>query len=460
MYMAFNRFCFLLAVGLLLLTSCKKDNGFGSSLLPGDDTIGLLYDDSTDLIVSSVYEAPLRTDRLLFNFLGGLQSPVFGNVSASNIIEVTRPAIVLPDSLGPYILKSVVLNLFYDRHFGDTTEPVNWEVTMLRRPITRSIIYKSDYVADAGTQVIGRLTNPFIQPNTPQKFSEDDTTSGQLRLLQFKLDDFVGFSVINQMKSATLTIDSIFRNYFPGILIKAPTADAGKVMLQMNHTDALAGIYIYMKNGAGQDVAMILPVATSTFLHTGFQHRYQGSQVAAAASSTIAGREKAYIQAQAGVKTMVRIQNPERFKGKLINKAILEIYEVEEPAINTPRPRTIFPLRRSSDGKNESLIDYSAAFYGPAPLDTLTEGSDGKKIVRYRINISNYMKQLALGKEQNNGIYLAPYPLFDLTPGFILQQASIVQPQYIEPSAVVIGGPDYSDPQKQMKLKVWYSLPK
>jgi hypothetical protein len=458
--MAMNRFCFLLAAGLLVFSACKKDNGFGSSALPADDTIGLLYDDSTQLIVSSVYEAPLRTDRLLFNFLGGLQSPVFGSAAANNIIEVARPLNVLPDSLGPYTLKSVVLNLFYDKFFGDTTMPVNWEVTMLRRPMQRTIIYRSDFVPDAGDQVVGRMTNPFIQPNTPQKFSEDDTTAGRTSLLQFKLDDFIGFSLINQMKSETLTNDSIFRNYFPGIYIKSPTADAGKVMLQMNHTDALAGIYVYMKNGAGQDVAMVLPIAASTFLHTGFTHRYQGSQVASAASSTIAGREKAYIQAQAGVKTMIHIQNPERFKGKLINKAVLEIYEVEEPAINTPRPRTIFPLRRGADGRNEALLDYTAAFYGPAPLDTFSQGSDGKKLVRYSINISNYMKLLALGKEQNNGIYLTPYPIFDLTPGFILQQASIVQPQYIEPSSVVIGGPQYGNPEKRMRLKVWYSLPK
>lgn len=454
------KICIYSAALLLLSTACKKDQGLGGGLLPGDDALGLIFDDTTSLIVSTVYESPLRTDRLLFNFIGGLQSPVFGTAAATSIIEISRPAIVPADSLGPYTLKSVVLNLFYDRHFGDTTEAANWQVNLLQAPMNRSIIYRSDFVPTIGSQAIGRLTNPFIQPNTPQKFSEDDTTAGQLKLLQFRIENYVGFSLINQMNSPNIRVDSLFRQVFPGILIQPATANAGKVMLQMNYTDALSGIYVYMKNGAGQDVAMIFPIATSTFYHTGFQHRYTGSVVAGIASSTSAGREKAYIQSQAGVKTQVRIQNPERFRGKLINKAVLEIYEVETPAINTPRPRNIFPLRRGSDGSNQALPDYSTALYGPARLDTLSTDDNGNKIVKYEVNISNYIKRLSFNQEQNDGLFLAPYPVFDLTPGFILQAANVIQPQYVEPSSVIIGGPEYPDPKKRMRLKVWYSLPK
>lgn len=443
-----------------IFSGCKKDSGFGGDLLPGDNTLGLIFDDSTEITVTTIQEEPLRTDRMLFNYIGHINSPVFGTSTAKSFIEVTRPSSIPADSLGPYTLKSVALNLFYDKYFGDTTEPVSWDVYKIDRTPVKTNIFYSDFVPGFSFQKLGSLNNYLIKPNTPSKFSELDTTAGRTNFLQIKLENFLGYSFINLMKSETLRRDSLFWAYFPGLYVTPSASQPGKAMLQMNYTDIAGGIYVTMLNGKGQIVTMVFPIATASYYHTGFFHEKAGTEAGLAIGNPDAGKTKAYIQSQAGLKTLVEFPDLSRFEGKLINKAVLEVYEVDTPAINTPRPRNIFPLKRSVDNKNQAILDYTSAYYGPGRIDSSEVDDNGKKIIRYDINISNYFKDLVFGKNDNKGLYLTNYPIFDLTPGFIFNTGTITQSQYVEPSSVVIGGPAFPDAKKRMRLKVWYSLPK
>ena len=445
---------------IMVLVSCKKDSGFGGDLLPGDNPLGLIYEESNELLVSTVLEQPLRTDRMFFNYIGTLQSPVFGTASARSFIEISRPSTLPPDSLGPYTLKSVVLNVFYDKYFGDTTVPITWEVFKVDRSPTKTAIFNSDFSPAFSQQKLGTLSNYLIKPNTPIKFSEADTTAGRTNFLQIRLENFLGFSFINQLASQTLRRDSLFWAFFPGLYVQPSPLQPGKAMLQMNYTDLAGGIYLTLKNKNGVDVTVVFPIATASFYHTGFSHNYAGTLIESIINSTEAGGQVAYIQSQAGLKTWIQFPGLDKYKGKLINKAIIEVYEVDTPAINTPRPRNIFPLRKGADGKNEAILDYSSSFYGPARIDTSTKDSLGNKIVKYQLNISNYFKDLVFEKKDNNGIYLTNYPIFDPTPGFIFNQGNIIQSQYVEPSSAIIGGPAHPDPSKRMRLKVWYSMPK
>lgn len=445
---------------LLIFTSCKKDTGLGGDLLPGNNPLGLVYEESNELLVSTVLEQPLRTDRMFFNYIGTLQSPVFGTTTARSFIEISRPSTLPPDSLGPYTLKSVVLNLFYDKYFGDTTEPVTWDVFKVEQTPAKTSIFNSDFIPAYSQQKLGTLSNYLIKPNTPIKFSEADTTVGRTNFLQIKLENFLGFSFINLLSSETLKRDSLFWAYFPGLYIQPSPLQPGKTMLQMNYTELAGGIYVTMKNRNGVDVTMVFPIATASFYHTAFAHNYAGSLIESAINSTEVGSQVAYIQSQAGVKTWIQFPALDKYKYKLINKAVIEIYEVDSPAINTPRPRNIFPLKKGTDGKNEAILDYSSGFYGPARIDTSTRDEFGNRIVKYQLNISNYFKNLVFGKNENNGIYLTNYPIFDPTPGFIFNQGNIIQSQYVEPSSVIIGGPAHPDTSKRMRLKVWYSMRK
>ncbi len=444
----------LLAI-LVLFNACKKDDGFGSDLLPGENPLNLNFDDSTVLTVSSKYEDPLRTDRLLFNYLGHTTHPVFGQSTASSTVQFGLPS-DLDTSLAPFTLKDANMYLFYDGFVGDTTQEVTISVHALSAPINNSIIYNSNYIPSYNSSVIGEVSNYLIKPNTPQKLRDTDTSLFK-GFLKFPIDLAFGNSVVNLLETGNITNDTLFYSKFPGLFIEPSSMQRGNTIIQLDLTHLTGGIYLNLVDKKGEDQIFLLPFSSSDFVHTSIIHDYQGSVVGNAVQS---GQnpidEKLYIQSQAGVKTEVTLNNIEKFKGKLINKAVLEIYEVEKPLANYFRTLNVFPLLKGTAGENIAILDYTTNFYGATRLDTLLTASNGEKLYRYQVNITNLMNRYSRGEVSLSSIYLTNYPIFDLTPKFIVGSNSVLS-QYIEPASLIFGGPNYMDSEKRMKLKVWYS---
>ncbi|HUH74274.1 MAG TPA: DUF4270 family protein [Chitinophagales bacterium] len=449
----------LVAISLLAIlvsfNACKKDNGFGSDLLPGENPLSLNFDDSTVLTVSSKFEDPLRTDRLLFNYLGHTDHPVFGQSTANTSVQFGLPS-DYDTSLAPFTVKDVSMYLFYDGWVGDTTQPVTFSIHTLTSPANTSIIYNSDFVPNYNSEIIGEVSNYLIKPNTPQKIRESDTLMLK-GLIKFPLDLEYGVAVKNLLETGNITNDTLFNSRFPGLYIETSSAQKGKTMIQLDLTHLSGGVYLNMTDSKGVDQIFILPFTSSEFVHTGLKHDYDGTRVNAAVQS---GQnpidDKLYIQSQAGVKTEVVLNNIERFKGKLINKAVLEIFEVEKPLTNYYRTLNVFPILKGAGGQNVAISDYTNNFYGPTKLDTLLTDVNGEKLYRYQVNITRLMNDYALGKVSLSSIYLTNYPVFDLTPKFIVGNNSVLS-QYIEPASLIFGGPNYVDKERKMKFKVWYS---
>jgi len=307
---------------------------------------------------------------------------------------------------------------------------------------------------------VGRASNYLYKPNALVKINDDDTTSGTKGLLKIPIDNYFGYALLNQIKTNTFKTDSVFKNFLSGLKIAVSPSAKGKAMIQFNLSDAKCGLNVYARNKKGEKFTLFFPISPSLFYHSKFEHNYLGSQVDASFNSTEAGNEKVYLQSQSGTKVWVKFGNLDKFKNALINKAVIEVVELTPSDNKTPRPRSIFPLKRTSDGSNTSLEDYSSNLFGPAPLDTTKTREDGSKIAKYQINISNYFQDLVLGKQDTFGIHLTNYPLFSQTPGFVLQSGTIVLSNYVEPSTIILTGPKNGDITRRMRLKVWYTLPK
>lgn len=449
----------LVTIGLLaimvLFNACKKDNGFGSDLLPGENPLNLKYDDSTTLSVLSKFESPLRTDRLLFNYLGHIDQPTFGKTTASNTIQFGLPS-ELDTSLAPFTLKDANMYLFYDGYVGDTTQPVTISVHTLNSPINTSIIYNSNYIPSYTNSIIGEVSNYLIQPNTPKKLRDTDTAM-ITGFIKFPIDLAYANAVKNLLETGNITNDTLFNSKFPGLYIEPSSSQLGNTMIQLDLTNLSGGIYLTLTDKKGVDQIFFLSFSSSDFVHTSLIQDYLGTTVNAAVESGQSPLEdKLYIQSQAGVKTEVTLNNIEKFKGKLINKAVLEIFEVEKPLPNYFRALNVFPILKGTGGENIAIPDYTSSFYGPAKLDTLLTGSNGDKLYRYQVNITHLLNEYARGSISLSSIYLTNYPVFDLTPKFIIGDNSVLS-QYIEPASLIFGGPNYSNIEKRMKLKVWYS---
>ncbi len=453
-----NQLLLCLIVILTIFSACKKDNGFGSNLLPGETLLDLIYDEDVSMTTSSKFEDPLRTDRILYNFLGFIDHPIYGKTTASSATQFGLPD-ELDLDLGPFTVKQVEMFLFYDNYFGDTTVPVSFSVHTLNSVMDVSRTYKSNYTPSFNSVPLGEVTNYLLTPNTPQLLRDNDTLKAK-GFVKFPVDKAFGESVRDLLQTGLITNDTLFNNRFPGIYIQANPSQLGKTMIQLDLTNLSAGVYIHLVDKKGEDQIFMLPFATSDFTHTTLLHEYSGTRVESAVQSgENPTDEKLFIQSQAGVKTEVKFNNIEKFKGKLINKAVLEVYEVEKPLDKYLRILNVYPLLKGAGGENVALTDYTSTYYGPAVLDTTLISSSGEKLIRYQINITNLFKDYALGKTDLSSIYLTNYPVFSESPKFVLDANSVLS-QHVEPASLIFGSPNYSDPERRMKLKVWYTTSK
>lgn len=453
-----NQPFFYIIVLILTMVSCKKDNGFGSDLLPGENSLDLIYEESLDITTASKFESPLRTDRMLFNYLGYLEHPIFGNTAGSVAIQYGLPT-ELDLDLAPFTVQSVQLYAFYDNYFGDTTVPATVSVHKITSPINTSRIYKSNEYIPFESSNIGALLDYQFKPNTPLKLRDNDTVTAT-SFIRIPLDLGYGEELKNLLQTGLITNDTLFFNRFPGLYIQTMDVNPGKTMVQLDLTHLSGGVYVYLKDRNEKDQVFVVPFGTSSFCHNTLVHDYVGTLAESAVNSgENPNGEKLYLQTQAGVKVEVKLNDIEKYKGKIINKAVLEVYEVESPATGHLRALNIYPLLKGTNGENEVLADYSKNLYGPAYMDTTQVGSDGAKLIKFNVNITNLMKEYAMGKKSFSSIFLANYPVFDNTPKFILGDNSVLS-QHIEPASVIIGSANYPDQEKRMKLKVWYTLSK
>lgn len=440
---------------LIVMYSCKKDNGFGSDLLPNENELDLQYDESYDIIASTKFEDPLRTDRMLFNYLGYLEHPIFGSSTGSVAIQFGLPT-ELDLTLAPFTVQSVQMYAFYDNHFGDTTAPVTLTVHPLSQAVNTSRIYKNNEELPFEPNEIGRLQDYYFTPNTPQRLRDNDTISAK-GFFRVQIEKNYGEAVKNLLETGLITNDTLFFNRFPGIYIQPSLSQKGKTMVQLDLTHLSGGVYVYLKDKNGADQIFILPFSSSSFNHNTISHEYGGTVVESAVNSGVNPLdEKLYLQTQAGTKVQVQLNDIEKYKGKIINKAILEVYEVEKPQTGHLRALNIYPLLKGESGENVSLLDYTANFYGPTYADTSLVGNDGQKMIRFNVNITNLMKDYALGKKTFNSIYLTNYPVFDESPKFIIGDNAVLS-QHVEPASIIIGSANYPESEKRMRLKVWYT---
>lgn len=440
---------------LLVMYSCKKDNGFGSELLPNENALDLQYEESYDITTSTKFEDPLRTDRMLFNYLGYLEHPLFGSSTGSVAVQYGLPT-ELDLTLAPFTVESVQMYTFYDNHFGDTTAPVSLTVHPLTKAVNTSKIYKNNEMIPFESNAIGSIQDYYFTPNTPQKLRDNDTITSK-GFFKIQLDNSYGEAVKNLLETGLITNDTLFFNRFPGLYLQPSLSQLGKTMVQLDLTHLSGGVYIYLKDKKGANQIFILPFSTTSFNHNTILHDYAGTLVESAVNS---GEnpldEKLYLQTQAGTKVQVQLNDIEKYKGKIINKAILEVYEVEKPLTGYLRALNIYPLLKGQSGENVSLLDYAQNFYGPTYADTTLVGTDGQKLIKYNVNITNLMKDYVLGKKSFTSIYLANYPVFDDSPKFIVGDNAVLS-QHIEPASVILGSAKYPNSEKRMRLKVWYT---
>jgi hypothetical protein len=441
---------FLAFVAGLLLFSCKKASDIGSNLLPDDD-LALFYTDTLSLITQTDFDSTVRSDRTTYSYIGHVNDPVFGSSEASLFAQFSLFAI-FKDTIGTNTLDSIILYVQYDKFYGDSTFPQSFDIYRVTEKPNRDITYRSDY-AFATSDWVGNVSGVTFSPSQRFYFGLTDTV-GVAGILRIPLSAAFGNDILAQSGTAALKNDTSFKNYFPGLLIR-PSGASGRGMAQIDLRSAFSKISLYYRNAANDTVRLDFPTAFTNFWHDKYVHQFGGSLVQPAIKTgAAAGDAQNFVIGQGGIKTSVEIPHLADLGAVAINKATLEIYQIFDASNpNIPAPRVLYAHTRNADGTYENISDYNListfGFNYYSRSDTIIDNFS-RKVLKYSINISDYLQDVVSGRKTNQPLYISDTPIRS-------NSVSSISGDFV-PHRIIIGGSDRTDDYK-IKLQLKYSLP-
>ncbi len=447
------------------ISACKKDSSIGADILPKDDLLNVKFSDTFTLHSKTLSDTFLRTDKLSKNYLGVIDNnSQFGFQKSSIVMELDRPSTVYDDTLGPFLLDSVVLLLKYNSVYGDTTVSQSFDVSTISNKIIETSTYYSNSNLFPGTGSIGSVSPYYFNPTNKVIVSTADTI-GVSGILRVKLNQSFGDAILG-LGQTILRDSSLFKNAFSGIIIENSTNN-GKAMAEIDISSTFSSVVIYYKNKYGEKKDMRLYSSLlnnqngNTTTRVNAINLFSNSLATDVQNTVISGLKSDsvnYLLGQGG--TIVRLSLPTLTSlGKTaVNKAQIVISQIQQNSSNDfAKPLFLLLLKRNSSGN----LDILSTSDGVGILDTTGTDGLGNKIARYNFTITKYVQAISKGSEINADLYIATYRSGG-TDGTVNVLNSIINGSSINfgyiPSRVIIAGSNYSDSRYKMKLNLTYTV--
>ncbi len=460
-------YLFTIIALIVLATSCKKDNSIGANLLPSDDLLNAKFSDTFSVETKTLADTILRTDKMVKNYLGVINDPQFGFQKASIVMELDRPSSVFDDTLGPFIIDSVVLFLKYNFIYGDTLTPQSFTVSTIENKINETQAYYANNNDFTSGTFLGDLNNYLYTPTRNKVKTTTTDTIGVAGLMRIKLDNSVIQSRIMDLSQNIKRDSSLFKNAFNGIRIENSNT-TGNAMAEIDLNSTFTNMTIFYKDKKGKaQVSKLFPnlfrvVSGAIKQQTNSINLFNNSLSTAVQNTISSGVQNDsinYMLAQGG--TLIKVSLPTLANlGKVaVNKAVLQVTQIipnSDLSLITPPTAAMFLVRRNTSGNLDFLPSYVEPFYnGYGVVDSVGTDILGNKFVRYSMNLSKHIQDISKGLQTNSDIYLATYRTGG-TDGTINLLSSYSYGY--TPYRVIVAGPNYSDIRYKMKLNLTYTL--
>jgi len=385
-----------------LLSACKKDEGdLGLQVLPDEDLLHGTYVDTFSLITYTEREDSLRTDELSKNLLGSYVDPVFGKTTAGFYTQLRLSANNPTFDVPNIVVDSVVLQLVYEGYYGNIDAQTFNVYEVLDTLYTDSAYYSNSFADTGATD----LVDPSSQTQTPDiynyvSFPSGDSAKPQLRL---RLNNALGQNIINESGTGNLADNDVFTKFFKGLYVTVnnPSQFPGQgAILSLNTTDADSKLTIYYRDtNLGDTLEFDLLINENCARFNNIKHDYSGTAVEAELNDSTFGQQFFYLQAGAGLTSVVKIPNITNLSANgpvVVNKAELIIpvqYYTIDP-LSPPLKAFIFGI--DSLGENYITDDYNFGNYTGDAYD------NSKK--QYVFTLTRHITDLLKGDELNNGM--------------------------------------------------------
>jgi hypothetical protein len=461
----------VLSIGIIILNSllffsCKKINEateLGDNLIPAVDNVHTF-----EVALNTITQNGLFNDstRVLYSdlvALGDIDDPEFGSTHANVDFSIT------PSAFGAYPFKnrdslnidSVVLSLSYSSAYGDT----------LNNGIQTLHVFEIDPNSGFNDTTLYRYTDPASDfptigtelgsgtfsiknlKDTVSLIRGTDTTKVS-NVVRIKLDNSLGerfalYDTTNAYKN-----DSLFRSLFAGLAIKADPV--GNAMSYFNLSDVSnTKLTVYFRYGKTD-------TSSFDFHHvingqSNYIDRQNGGNYLTYLSN--GADDQIYLQSTPGSYVSIKIPALDTFSNKVIHRA--EIVADKVPS----QSDDIFtaPSQLMLDRKNSFTPDTVFMLQNDLVADVAGNvgfSSFGGKLLSdntFRFNISRYIQGIVTKHLPNDTLRIYAPLRTNVFNSNLRTFISIHIVDAIAKGRIVLGGGNYADSTKRLRLRIIYS---
>lgn len=384
-----------------VFASCTKSpEDIGIDFLSDDNFMNLQFTDTVEVQCYSALVDSIGTTEVM-PLLGSIIDPVFGLTTAGFYTQLhissNTPA------LDSAVVDSVVLLMEISGFYGDTmtTQTFNvYELADSLKSYETHSYYSTSTVADKGVDLAQAFqTSP--RPKTK------DTTGVAILRIPLSVD---AHEIVKRL-SANSSNDDLRRKLY-GLCITAGNLTMGGCILGIDLTDnssTVMRVYYRDKEDLSKQLSYDFYVTSDDTYFNAFTHDYTlGSssfKQQVLEGDTSLGRQEIFVQPMAGVRTMIKMPNIDKWKVEekehiLINEARLIMTGVATDTAVFKSPASLALVMIDDDGTLITLPDVSegSSYYG---------GTYNSATNTVMFRISEYMQNIVAGKKKNNGIWMS-----------------------------------------------------
>lgn len=390
----------LLAFTAVFYGCQKEDQSLGSDLLPGIKLIETRnFKDSTSITAYTYTDDSIRVEKPRYSLLGSFNDPVFGYTNAAFSAQFRLP--YYPKYEKDAVLDSLILQMSYKYVYGDTITSQTVQVRELNESLDYDAIYYSTYkIRDhAYPEILG--SNSFVP-----KFRHTSTDTTE-QIIRVRMSPSLGNRLL-KMDSLNMVSNSVFLNYFKGLLIETAPLSRKGALLKIDGTSSV--LVLHYHTAAHDTLGFAYRLSGNSANVSGYIHDYSSTAFYSNLNKQTGEDSLVYLQPTGGTKVLVTIPSLSKWKDStnyIINRASLSVridpvlsdikrYEIP-PQIylkyigitpkDTLHEKEIFPAD----------ADLSATYYG-GYYNSTTES--------YDFNITQHFQKVVQGLKNGDKLYL------------------------------------------------------
>jgi hypothetical protein len=385
---------------LVLMQSCKKDDGFGLDIinLPGD-RFGLNYIDTATVLAWSVFEDSLNTSGVVHNLLGSYHDPVFGRTTAGIYTRAQLSTSNVSFGDNP-VGDSLLLTLRFNGHYGNPR--ATHRVRVYAIDDDAKFHRDSAYFSNHTLPVSDLLFDGQVRFNAVDSVKLGGQSLPPMVVIP--LNNILIQKFIDASGGANLANNTAFREFFKGLYIQVDEVserNSGTIGYFNMNAD-LSALTLYYRNDKD---TLSYPFVINDecakfhhFDHAGYQHAEQGLLQ----QDTTGNNARLYLQPMAGVK--IRIDLPfldELKKDGPIGITRAELVLRPDPSDNTAsrydKPLRLTIARITDEGKYAFISDFLEG-------ETFMGGDWDPVRQEYRFRVTRHIQDMLNKKYPNNGL--------------------------------------------------------